>query len=224
MQNFIFNLTIIFTIISCSGGGEGSGSSTSESLPSGTAIEFSEFKKLIPNDVPKEISAYSFKGNFSFNKENKTCSGNLNSFISINVVRTSVTSTGYCKSKNVEKGIKAQGLEFLNFDKISEALGEDLKIEDLGGGEFRLSFENQGDPENSEFWSRSYTFKIDEESGTILFPVTLRYSYKDQMQKMNWKIDIQKEKLGAEIIDRNAQATNILDAMDVAESGIYSIF
>jgi len=59
MQNFIFNLTIIFTIISCSGGGEGSGSSTSESLPSGTAIEFSEFKKLIPNDVPKEISAYS---------------------------------------------------------------------------------------------------------------------------------------------------------------------
>jgi len=54
--------------------------------------------------------------------------------------------------------------------------------------------------------------------------VTLRYSYKDQMQKMNWKIDIQKEKLGAEIIDRNAQATNILDAMDVAESGIYSIF
>ncbi|TDJ04079.1 MAG: hypothetical protein E2O68_08775 [Deltaproteobacteria bacterium] len=224
MQNFIFNLTILFTIISCNGGGEGGGTSTAESLPSGTVIEFSEFKKLIPNDDPKENSAYSFKGDFNFNKENKTCSGNIDSFVSINVVRTNVTSNGYCKGKNIEKGIKAQGLEFLNFDKISEALGEDLKIEDLGGGKFRLSFENQGDSENSEYWSRSYTFKIDEELGTIIFPVTLRYNYKDQMQKMNWKIDIERESLGGEIIDRNAPATKILDAMDIAESGIYSIF
>jgi hypothetical protein len=218
MKNFLFNLLIVFTIVSCSGGGEGGGDDSSiktNLLPVVDEVSITEFLKLIPNYDPIAGKTYSFSGSFNFNKENKICKGDLSSSISISKIESSVISSGYCAGKESKRKIKALNLEFLNIEKISEALGEDLKIYDLGSDKYRLSFENQ------ENWVRSYIFKIDQDSGTILFPVTLHYRYSDQYQKMNWKIDIRKEK---ENIDPSTAGTDTQDAMDLAEYEIYSIF
>ena len=219
MKNFLFNLIIIFTIVSCSGGGEGEGESDfiikSNTLPVGDEVNITEFLKLIPNYNPMAVKAFLFSGNFNFNKQNKTCKGELSSSISISKLKSNVTSSGYCGGKETKRKLKAKNLEFLNIEKISDALGEDLKIYDLGSDKYRISFENQ------ENWVRSYLFKVDKDSGTILFPVTLHHRYSDQYQKMNWKIDIRK---GKEVIKKGAAGNATQDAMDLAEYEIYSIF
>ena len=218
MNNFILSLLIIFTIVSCSGGGEGGGDPKtveSKGLPAGQEIKLIEFLKLIPNYNPSSVATFNFKGAFSFNKEDKKCSGSLDTSISLNLYKSNISSSGYCKGKNIKKKLKAQGLELLNFEKIGESLTEDLKIVDLGSNEFRLSFEKQ------ENWTRSYTFKVDEKAGTIIFPVILRYNYSDQYQKMNWQIEIQK---GSDIPSGRPSNTQSIDAMDLAESAIYNIF
>ncbi|RLA61044.1 MAG: hypothetical protein DRQ89_12010 [Epsilonproteobacteria bacterium] len=213
MKNIVLNVLILFTFISCSGGGGGDGedSTSIEFLPSGTVISISEFKKLIENYNPFIGMSFTFRGEFSFNKENKTCSGTIDSTVSTTSITSNVVGSGYCTGKNTKKEISASSLQFLNVDNIIEALGEDLVAEELGSNKYRLSFKNQKN------WSRSYTFKVAE--GTIVFPVTLRFNYKDQFQKLNWKININK---GLENSSANSSAAT--DATDLAEAGIYSIF
>ena len=91
MKNFLFNLLIIFTIVSCSGGGEGGGGSDStiksNALPVGDEVNITEILKLIPNYDPIAAKGYSFSGNFDFNKENKICKGDLSSSISISKLK-----------------------------------------------------------------------------------------------------------------------------------------
>jgi len=217
----ILSLVIILFILgSCSGGGEGGGESKTkklfdrDGLPAGEVVEFLDFQKLVSNHDPLSGSSYTFNGDFSFDKKKSLCSGNIKSKIDTTKAESTVTTNGYCKFDKFSKRFNST-LELLNLDKFHEALGEALKVVELGGNEYRISFEDQKN------WTRSYTFKIDKKAKTILFPVTLRYRFNDGASKMKWAITI---KIGQDGPGRSTASEKSIDAMDLAEQGLIIIF